>query len=250
MSKFSNKIIDSIKKKEINPKPKWYFIIFNISLWTLVILATILGSMAFAIIIRHFTLTDWQLARHASRGPISSFLLVLPYIWFLLIGIIIVISEKLFIHTKKGYKIKPKYIALGSIGISLLGGIFLFITHVDVPFERGLRDHIPSYQSHMESRDRRFVSPDNGVLVGRITNINFKKSIIIIDFKESKWVVDISDANIRSDFNLTIGTVVGILGEKIDDSHFDADHIKPWRRGVLQKNKKSERNLNEMRSNR
>lgn len=232
MNKLSSKILRKIKKDKVTPKSRQYFMLMHTLLGTAILTSIIIGSLAVAIVIRHFTVTDWELARQFAGGHVQSFFMLMPYIWIIFIGLTIFLADMLFKHTKKGYKIKPWKLVAGSIAISIiLGGLF-YIVKADKPIEEGLRQNLRPYEQWGNRKNQMFAAPEKGVLAGEIIRINQTEEWIIVDFKDKKWFVDISDAMMRGELSFEVGMRVGMIGEMIDQDHFKAERIGPWRNGM------------------
>ena len=231
MVKLSNKILNRIKKEKVTPKPRWYFILIHTLLGTAILSSMIIGSIAVAIIIRHCTLTDWELAHQFTGGHLHSFFMFIPYIWIIFIGFSILLADLLFKHTKKGYRIEPWKIISASIVLSIIGGGLFFITKADKPIENELRKNIPPYVQWEKRRNRMFIVPEKGALAGELTEIKSDKEWILIDFKNKQWSVDVGQAKTHGENNFKPGIKIGILGKMIDEKHFQARQIKLWRMG-------------------
>ena len=230
MSKLSSKILEKIKKEKVTPKPRWYFMLMHTLLGTAILSSILIGSIAVAIVIRHFTLTDWELARQFAGGHVRSFFLIIPYIWIIFIGLTIFLADLLFKHTKKGHRIEPWKIITASVAISIvLGGLF-YITKADQPIHEGLRRNLRPYEQWENKRNEIFAAPERGVLAGEIVKINSDEEWIVVDFKNKRWFVDISDAMMRNEFSFEVGMRIGMKGKMIDKDHFKAERIGPWRK--------------------
>ncbi len=228
MNKLSQKILEKIEKEKVTPKSKWYFLFMHALLGMAVGGLIIISGIGVAIVIRHFTLTDWQLIKHSKGGNLKSILTVLPYLWLMFIVLVILIADKLFTQTKKGHRIRPWKIAAGSILISgVLGGV-LFFTRIDKPIVDLLRDHVSPYGSWEMRRNGAFVSPEDGILAGQIITINSEEEWMLIDFKQKEWLIDLTEAEFQTEFEPDIGVLVGIHGMKMDDYVFEADLIGIW----------------------
>ncbi|PIZ74764.1 hypothetical protein COY07_00165 [Candidatus Peregrinibacteria bacterium CG_4_10_14_0_2_um_filter_43_11] len=228
MLPLSDKILAKIKEKKLTPKSRLHFIALHILVWTSVLVSIVLGGIAIAIILRHLLSADWELARRFSGGPVQSFFLLLPYIWFLFIGITLFSANLLFSHTKKGYRFHPVLVVGISIIISLvLGGVF-YEVKLDNPIEDHLQKNIPPYAQWHENRRKMFVAPEKGVLAGRISKIIPAESLVIIDFKKAQWTVDIRTAEMELKMPLNVDMHVGVIGEKTGDYTFKAYQIRPF----------------------
>jgi hypothetical protein len=229
MTKLTKSVINKIKKEKIKPIPRWQFVILHILLWSAFLVAIALGAIAFSVIFRLVGGIEWEMIRRIGRGPIHGFLLVLPYLWLVILGIVLYLAGKLFEKTKKGYRYKHIIIVLSSIAISLIIGMVFHFVGVGHSIEDSLMQNIRPYAEWREKRDRVLVVPDQGVLVGRVIDIKPDKELMIIDFMGAKWAVDISKAISKNDFQPQIGYPVGVIGEKIKEGAFRADMIMPFR---------------------
>ena len=184
--------------------------------------------MSISVIIRIISGAEWDVVRRAGGGHIKSFMLVLPYIWLVLLGLIMFVANKLFIKTKKGYRYKPVFVVMVSIFISLVLGVALYFVGAGHAVERGLMQNIGPYAKWQQKRDSMLVEPGRGVLVGKVIQISPGVNLIVIDFKSTKWTVDTTKAKFKNDFKPQIDLSVGVLGKKISKDIFEADRILPW----------------------
>lgn len=230
MNKLSSKILQKIKKEKVTPRPRWYFILMHTLLGTAILTSIIIGGIAVAIVIRHFTLTDWELARQFAGGHVRSFFLIIPYIWLIFIGLTIFLADLLFKHTKKGHRIELWKLVAASVALSIIFGSLFYFTKTDQPIEEGLRKNLRPYEQWENKRNQIFVAPEKGVLAGEIVRINQDEEWIVVDFKDKKWLVDISDAMMRGELTFEVGMRVGMIGEMIDQDHFKAKRIGPWKK--------------------
>jgi len=231
--KFSDKILNKIKKDKVTPKPRWYFMLMHLFLGAAVFISIVLGSLAVAIVIRHFILTDWELAHQITGGRIKSVVVVLPYLWLSFIGLVMLIADRLFTHTKKGHRVKAWIVATGTVLISVVLGTAFYFVKLDQPVESVLRGHFELYKDWEIKKHEIFSSAEQGVLAGKIVKIDPEIEWMIVDFKGQEWLVDIQDASFKFDRSPELYMMVGITGEQIDENHFEADYIGLWKKPFL-----------------
>ncbi|MBU0577944.1 hypothetical protein KJ742_03290 [Patescibacteria group bacterium] len=229
MTKLSKSILGTIKKNKIQPRSRWQFVLLHVLLWVALATSVVLGSLAISVILRVITGVDWEIVRYVGNGAIHSFMLVLPYIWIAILGLIMFLATMLFEKTKKGYRYSPVMVVITSVVISLLFGSGLYFVGVGHSVDTALAESIPPYATWKEKRDGAMVVPDRGALVGRIINLMSDEQIMMIDFKGTKWTVDITDAEFKDDFRLQLRQSIGVLGEKIDEDEFKAKRIMLWK---------------------
>lgn len=233
MESLSSKIIERIKKENVAPKPRWYFLIIQGALALAFMISIVLGSIGVAIVIRHFTVTDWEMARHFAGSHFRTFFLILPYLWLVIISLMILLSESLLKHTKKGYRVSSwKFVAL-SIGLSVFFGGICYFAEADRPLEEGLRSNFGPYAMLKELEDDIFVAPERGVLAGRILSIHPNQEWVVIDLRNMKWLVDTRSARMKENFPVKAGIPVGMIGMVTSENHFKAERIGLWKRFIL-----------------
>lgn len=229
MNSISKIVLEKIKKAKMLPIPKWRFAAMHILLWAIVLISIILGSIAISVILRSINGIPWEVARMAGRGPIHSFILVLPYIWIGFLALILFTANNLFAKTEKSYRYKPILVVAGSVLISLLLGIALYFAGAGHVIERGLINNVRPYADWQNRRDSMMVAPDRGILIGKVMQISPKINLIIIDLKSTKWTVDVTQAKFKNDFVPQINLDIGVLGNKTGKDTFKAERVMLWK---------------------
>ena len=228
MNKISQSIIDKIKKSGLKPKPKWQFVLWHVLLWVVFVLSIILGSLAFAMILGVLFSTQWGLIGQIGGGPIRGLFLVLPYIWLAALALILFVANILFKRTKHGYRIKPVYVVIASILISLCIGVGLYAGKAHDVVERSVRENIKPYAAMQERREKMLVAPEKGIIAGKIVEIKSDTIFILNAVTDDLWSI-----NIRKDARtipLKVGLPVVVVGEQTGENEFLAKGIRPWER--------------------
>ncbi|MFC1600149.1 hypothetical protein ACFL3T_03935 [Patescibacteria group bacterium] len=222
MTKTSKKILDKIEKEHIKPTPKWQFVLMHTALWVLFAASIIFGSIAVSVALFKIVASDWTVVPRLPGGP----MIVLPYIWILILGIMAVIGSILFEKTDKGYKHHLWTIGIASVGLSIVLGSILFAVRFGEGVENGLRENFKPYREYQELREEVFHAPESGVLPGRIVELQDDVMIMMDDFSGVRWKVDITDAKMPVR-EIQEGTIVIAVGEKTSKDEFKADWIRP-----------------------
>jgi hypothetical protein len=228
MSKLSKNVIEKIHEKDIKPLPKWMFILGHIAVWVLFVLSILIGSAAVALgLYKLFVVNDWGILGRLPGGPVGGFLLVLPYMWILIMGLMVFVAYKLFEKTEKGYKVSPWIILALSIGASFVLGSLMFANRSAEGMENFMREKVPPYREYQEFREKVWHAPEKGILPGRILSIKNDSMIIMDDMSGTKWKVDISNAQIPPFMKLTVDDVVIAVGSVEGKAKFTAEGIRP-----------------------
>jgi len=243
MSDISKNIMKKIEEKNIKPIPKWQFVLLHIGLFVMFGFAILFGSLAFGLILFHISRTDWEIVPRLANG-IHSFIYVLPYMWIIIVGLMIFMATLVYKHTHKGYRLRPSIVVATSIIASLLMGLILFATKSAEGIERTLRENIRPYDQYRELREKIWQAPERGILPGKVINIEINSIMLLDDFSGKRWEIDIEDAVIPP-FTLKpkVGDRVVVIGGKTGQNTFDAETIRPAPQvlnGFKQGRKKSE----------
>ena len=222
MSQISKSVLEKIDKQEIKPRPRWQFILWHILLWLVVAITVLLGGLATSIMLLKLFTMEWTLVPRLG----GRFFILLPYVWFALVGLTIFISSIAFEKTKKGYRHKPWIIAGISVLISLVIGAVFFATKTGEVVEQAMLVHIGPYGRLQEFREKVFQIPDEGILPGRIKEVTSATLIVVDDLTGKEWNVSIPDMGPLMGNNLEAGMDILAIGEQTGDSDFKAESIK------------------------
>ena len=74
-----------------------------------------------------------------------------------------------------------------------------------------------------------WMSPDQGLLAGKIESILSPQEIELIDLQGNRWRIDVSDAFWRGRLEPKSGLEIKIMGEEKGPGEFTAREIRPMR---------------------
>jgi hypothetical protein len=228
MSELSKNVIEKIRGKHIKPLPKWMFIAGHIVVWGLFILSIVIGSAAVSLgLYKIFVINDWELVGRLPGGGVGGFLLILPYMWILIMGLMIFVAFKLFEKTEKGYKLNPWIVIALSLVISFILGSILFASRTAEGMENFMRQNIKPYKTFVEIREEVWHAPETGILPGRIVAVEGDVMIMMDDFNGKTWKVDITDAKLPPMMIFKVGDLIIAVGEVTGIDEFEAEGIRP-----------------------
>ena len=231
--KNSEKFIDRIKKENIKPIPKWRFTYKNAIMWIIILLSTIIGAIAFSIILFAVQQIDFDLISHMSHSGFEMWLALLPFLWIISLIVFMLVSIFGMKKTKKGYKFSASRLIAGNVIFSILLGTLLFIGGGATWLENAFAVNVGFYEGVNEKKIEMWSKPDEGYLSGIIKSVD-DTSLQLIDFDKNIWEIDILDANIYKVVKLEEGETIKLIGVVTSKNHFRADDVRPWGGGFGQ----------------
>ena len=100
----TDRLLNTIKERNIQPTPRWYFLIKNLLIWLGFALAILLGGLAFSVILFAIQQTDFNVTSHLGHSRLELFLGLLPFAWVFFLIIFLALSIITFRYSPKGYK--------------------------------------------------------------------------------------------------------------------------------------------------
>ena len=180
------KILETIKKKHITPKPKWEFLLKDYFLWILTFLAMIIGGFAFSVIIYMFKNNDWDIYKYMDDSLLGFIFGTLPYFWILFLVIFIAAGHYNFKHTKKGYKYHLHLMIIVNILVSIFLGTILYDAGVGQAIDQALSERMPFYEKFINRRMMMWKQFEKGRLAGLIIEVEDVEYFTIKDYSR-RW---------------------------------------------------------------
>lgn len=229
MTDLSKDILQKIKKDEVRPYPKQYFLLKRSVIWTVFGLSILLGSIACAIAIFQLRYAEWDLYKNLSHSLVGFILLVIPFFWLIFLMGFTCFAYYYFRRTEHGYRYAAVWVISSSIALSIIGGGLLYSTSLPERLERVFQENVTFYRKLQERKQKVWMSPTHGLLTGRIIKIISDQKVEIEDLQGNIWVIDIADTIWRGRLRPAEDLEIKILGEMKGQNRFVANEIRPWK---------------------
>jgi hypothetical protein len=227
--KFDEQLLNSIKEKKMEPKPKWHFILKECLIWVAGILFLIVGAISFSLIIRMIRLSELGRFSRINYNPFEFIFLIIPIFWLaLLIGFIVIIYYD-FKMTKKGYRYPAIVIALTVFFASAGLGVIFSGVGVGEGVDDIISRNAPGglYNRVINPHVIFWSAPEEGRISGLVINIIDKNRFNILDIAKKEWTLIEEDPKDIAGNSVEIGRPIRAIGKKISDSQFIVDEILP-----------------------
>ncbi len=240
MVDISKNTLEKLKKEDIHLKPRWYFLTKNYFFWLMFFITTVLGGISFGMILFATGDLDWDIYHYLGMSLPRAILVGLPYFWIALVMLFLFITYYNFVRTRTGYRYKFVVVFLISLLISSLLGIGFYQYGWTETVDTQLRQKIPSYHNFTYNREKQWMHPDKGLLSGHVVELKHDTKLLILkDYFNKEWNIDISKANIKGKLPITKGIEIRLLGQQITENNFKASEIRTGKGLPLRKGKKS-----------
>lgn len=233
MTTLSDNILNTIKGKNLKPKPRWHFVLRQISIWFATLLSVGIGSITFSVILFRMVNNDWEVLKFINRSPIAHVFNTLPYIWILLLILSVGLAYYNARHTKGAYKYQGYWFVIGSIVLSLALGGMLYAVGIG-PRVHTTAERVPFMKELMYDRDMIWSKIDEGLIAGEVTDMLSGIGMFELeDLEHSVWIIRPGEEYYPPPPHFVIeeGVMVRIYGEKIDEEIFEAIKVLPYQTG-------------------
>lgn len=221
MNKFSKSILEKIKTEHLKPKARWQFVLKNIVLWSLAIVAVVAAGVFIASFIQDLLEAEWDIAHRYPGGQFHFLRQAISTTWLIAIAAVIALAFVFFRKTKRGYRYGVFVLA----GIIFTSSVVLGTSLVPTKIPEKVRD-FKAQKFGRNFDEQRWQNPQEGFLLGDI--IEIEGQIFILSALDKKvWKVDALGSKMPPDFDLKQGDRVRVIGEKSGEDTFRADFVKP-----------------------
>lgn len=230
MSDITSKILKKIKAQEIEKIPRWRFVLKRVFIWGALVVAILLAAFAISMMMMQMMDVEWDLLPKVSPMPVFGFFKLIPYFWLVVAGVLFSFVYFDFKNIKGGYRYAGVLIIAVSLLISLLVGSCIYFLKTP-EYAENLFRRVPMYRELHMGREMMWNAPTSGVLAGTVLDMDEEKMLVLRDFGEDVWVVDISRADVQSGAKIFIGMEIRVVGKEIEPGKFFADAIRVPRGG-------------------
>ncbi len=230
-------ILERIKKDNIEPKPRWQFLLKEYVVWFVGAFSLMIGSLAFAVVIYMVAESDWSFYKHISGSLLSFSFAIIPYFWLIFLIVFVAFGYYNFKNTKEGYRYRVHWIVLGSVISSMIFGSILHAVGLGQAIDDAFAEKSLVYERMFNKsmqRAKMWTNPEKGLLAGIIVNIEDNEHFEIMDLKGNKWNIVAIDAHLEKGVKILnnnkirmIGEKVHILGKATHNNIFKAKRILP-----------------------
>ncbi len=228
MTDLERKILETIQSQRLVPKPAYRFLAKRSVFWALALVSLMFGGLNFAallFVISDYFATGWRILDNIHYNEA---LLLLPVLWLLLAGLLVASATFGLRHTRRGFRYKSSHLAMAVLSASLLVGILLHASAAGQTAHNFLLTRFEAYRTSTHVPFEEWSRPEQGMLGGTVVEDLGNGRIMLKDFKNKSWLVDVSAAKINLDNPVAEEGDVAIEGEQTGPDTFRARTISEF----------------------
>lgn len=244
MNNVKEKVLQTIRGNNMQPKSVLFFALKHIGIWFLWTLTVFVGACMFSAFLFRTLNSGFEYAGLITSSYFHFALSSFPFLWVFLIIVSMVVAHFKFRSTERGYGTSWGKIALINVSLSLFIGIILFF------FGFGYVGEKSALRLMGTTVERAYLAKwndvENGRIVGLVSIID-DDTLSLKDTRGTGYIVDISGLGI---VKIPINIPVRLIGILTDDGTFYACHILPVRfRGAFSREEIWFQRVNEIKTN-
>ena len=228
MTDLERKVLETIEKRGLAPRPYAYFLAKRSVLWTLAAVSILLGAISVAVLI--FAAQDYL--NTGGRGfdemPLDDVFKYLPYVWLATLAAFLASAYYAVRQTPGGYRYKTWHLLSAALAVCGVLGFALHAADAGRRVHGFLVQSLPIYDSLTREKEKTEPEPDKGVLTGTVLSFDGKATMILKDFTGKTWTVDVTGAKITMDDPLAPDEDVEIQGSRTGANTFVARSVGDW----------------------
>lgn len=227
LEKLQQQILEKIKNESLSPKPRWHFLLKERLVWTLGVLALLVGAAAVSVMLYLAKSNEWFALAEGDRSFAAWLLLSLPYFWIVFLSLFLWLLSYNLKHTRSGYRYPAILIALAAILASvILGGVF-FALGLGAKIDDILGRQAPLYDRVFNPHIDLWSQPEEGRLLGLVVALTDEEHFLLADRNRGEWQV----VNNDDDDLVIIGQPIRVVGRISGEREFTATKILTMKPG-------------------
>lgn len=224
-------IVETLKTQHIAPTPKWVIRVKRWAFWTMLVGMGTIGALFLSLgLIDLLDIgPDIFYTLGIRRLPFLIFFST-PILWMLLFILSVLFGIIAFRNTRYGYRYRILFVGSLTTLVIVTLALLAHTVRLDDRFDRAIESGMPeSFREILPSRETRWMSPQNGVLAGKILETRDTSFTLETPRKET-WNVLIANTTRKGRFvRLETGFPVLIIGTPKEANVFEAVFIRPLR---------------------
>ncbi len=227
-NEITQKVISRITSEGITPKSRRFFVLRNSVFPVLFLINTIFGAFACATLLFIMTTEDWDVFVYFNRSFMMNLVILFPYIWLFALVVLSSTATYLFRQTRNGYRYSNTTVIGLSVGISISGGVVLFLVGFGGLIHNALLSDIKTYGHIIYTKEDVWAYPSVGLINGTI-GTSTPDGFTLTDYSNTQWRIIVTPTTaVDSRTSIRTHEHIKIIGSSTESFVFLAHEIRPW----------------------
>lgn len=226
--KISEKIVETIVSKKLEPRARKYFILKSVLLWSLAVILFLLVSLLVSIILFRVVNVGIISFRLERFDVLKSILTVLPFVWVLILFGVVSVTLKEIRYTERGYRYHFSSLLVVILLFGGLAGIIFYVIGIGYTLDHFSGERLFSHRGIESLEGQYWTHPERGLLSGFVSSRALGGSEIK-DQNNVMWHIlyayDIDEESLEV---VAHNNHIRIVGKQGPNNTFIAHQIFPW----------------------
>lgn len=229
---FKKDVLSRIEREGVCPRARWLFVGRECAVWGAWLFTVAVAAVAVAVSL--FVIMHQQYAFYEATHDsfLALMLEVLPYLWFVVFVVGLLLALYHLRHTRRGYRYSLFGTALAGAVASLAGGAVLHYVGMGFVFDKSFGHYVPGYWSQEMMEEHFWQQPEKGRILGTYVGEGESAGTVLVkDVAGKEWQVSVSELFAPDLALLSTGKQVRLLGRTADGAegqNFYACGVFPW----------------------
>jgi len=213
-------LLERIESEDVRPRSRLFFQGRECIVWLLWVISIAIGALSIAVSLYVVSHSQYAMYEATHQNLLTYLVDVLPYLWVVTFGLMVVVAVYNLRHTKKGYKYPLWVILTSSVVLSFAGGSALQLFGLGYSVDSILGDNMEMYMSQDKMTQKMWQNPEEGRLMGRqvFSTVAPTSTVVFEDMSGQRWQLSVSDLPAQDIALLAAGNNVRILGKATNNS--------------------------------
>jgi hypothetical protein len=213
-------VMSRIECGEVCPRSKRFFQTRECAVWFLWAVSVVIGALAVAVTFFVFTHRQYALYEATHENFFTFMVEVLPLLWIVVFGVMVLVAVYNMRHTKRGYKYPLWQIFSSSMVLSLAGGAALHLFGLGYSTDHMLGQKMDMYNSQEKIEQKMWQNPKEGRLLGHFEGPLPPPSTLVVfkDVAGVQWQVNVNELSDSEKGFMERQENVRLLGNVTDDN--------------------------------
>ena len=177
---FAASIMNKIETEKIIRHSRWWFVLHDVAFWSLWFLSALIGAFALSAIVFVLQSSSWQLYQITHDSFLSYATNTIPFLWFVLFLIMVMLAHVNLRHTPKGYRYSSLLLIVLNLAVTVLVAIIVTAAGLGKFVDEEVGKHVPLYVPAMHKQDLEWFKPQEGLVIGTVIYADQQAQAFII----------------------------------------------------------------------